>query len=62
MLPTLIAQLPEIINKIGEKVRRVELLVEFPYGGQTHEITVVEYIVDRQTADFNLFEAAQEDL
>ncbi len=62
MLPTLIAQLPEIINRIGEKVRRVELVVEFPYGGKYHDLTVVQYIVDRETSEFNLFEAAQGDL
>lgn len=62
MLPMLIAQLPEIINRIGEKVRRVELVVEFPYGGKTHDLTVVQYIVSRETAEFNLFEAAQEEL
>ena len=59
MLPTLIAQLPEIINRIGEKVRRVELKVEFPYMGDMYPITVVQYIVDRNDADFQLFEAAE---
>lgn len=60
MLPMLIAQMPEIINRIGQKVRRVELELEFPYGGKTYPLTVVQYIVDRQTAEFDLFEAAAE--
>lgn len=59
MLPMLIGQLPEIINRVGEKVRRVELRVEFPYGLNMHEITVTQYIVDRSEADFQIFEAAE---
>ena len=59
MLPMLIGQMPEIINRIGEKVRRVELKVEFPYMGDMYPITVVQYIVDRNDADFQLFEAAE---
>lgn len=58
MLPMLISQLPIIINRIGEKVRRVELVVDFPYAGRDYSLTVVQYIVDRQTAEFQLFEAA----
>jgi len=58
MLPMLISQLPEIINRIGEKVRRVELTIDFPYGGRTHTMTVVQYIVDRQTSEFDLFGAS----
>ena len=57
MLPTLIGQLPELINRVGQKVRRVELVVNFPYGGRDHSLSVVQYIVDRQTAEFELFEA-----
>lgn len=59
MLPMLIGQMPEIINRIGEKVRRVELKVEFPYMGDMYPITVVQYIVDRNDADFQLFDAAE---
>jgi len=59
MLPMLIGQMPEIINRIGEKVRRVELKVEFPYMGDMYPITVVQYIVDRNDAEFQLFDAAE---
>ncbi len=55
MLPMLISQLPEMINRIGEKVRRVELVVEFPYGLATHPITVIQYVVDKDSAQFDLF-------
>lgn len=55
MLPMLIGQLPDMINRVGEKVRRVELVVEFPYGGATYPITVVQYVVDKDSAQFDLF-------
>ncbi len=60
MLPMLISQFPAIINRIGQKVRRVELTVEFLYGGRSHPITLVEYIVDQSTSEFELFNATTE--
>lgn len=57
MLPVLIGRLPDMINRIGEKVRRVQLTVEFPYGGRTYPMSVTQYIIDHQSAEFSLFEA-----
>ncbi|MEM1347066.1 MAG: type II secretion system protein [Myxococcota bacterium] len=58
MLPMLIGQLPEMINRIGQKVRRVELIVSFPYGTDRYPISVIQYIVDQDTAEFELFSPA----
>lgn len=55
MLPMLIGQLPEMINRIGQKVRRVDLVVEFPFGGNTYPIHVTEYMVEEETDAFNIF-------
>lgn len=58
MLPMLIGQLPEMINQIGKKVRRVNLIVEFPYGGATYPIKVTQYVVEEQESGFNIFDDA----
>ncbi len=55
MLPTLIGQLPQMINQIGTKVRKIDLKVEFPFGSGMRPITVSQYIVDPNTKDFNVF-------
>jgi general secretion pathway protein I len=55
MLPMLIGQLPEMINQIGRKVRRVNLVVEFPYGGSMRPIKVTQYVVEEQESGFNIF-------
>ena len=55
MLPMLIGQLPEMINNIGEKVRKVTLTVEFPFGDAAFPIKVVQYVVDPETNEFNIF-------
>lgn len=55
MLPMLIGQLPEMINRIGQKVRRVDLVVSFPFGGNTYPIHVTEYVVEQESDAFNIF-------
>lgn len=58
MLPMLIGQLPQMINNIGEKVRKVDLVVEFPYGRETFPIHLTQYIVDPNLNEFNVFNDA----
>ncbi len=55
MLPMLIGQLPEMINNIGQKVRKVELTVEFPWAGDMFPIKVTQYVVDPKLNEFNVF-------
>ncbi len=55
MLPMLIGQLPEMINTIGAKVRRIQLRVEFEYGGKKFPIEIVEYAADPNLREFGLF-------
>ncbi len=55
MLPTLIGQLPQMINQIGTKVRKIDLKVEFPFGSGMRPVTVSQYIVDPNTKEFNVF-------
>jgi len=55
MLPMLIGQLPQIINNIGRKVRRIDLVVSFPFGGKEYPLKVTEYMADPNTAEFNIF-------
>ena len=56
MLPMLIGQLPEMINTIGLKVRRVQLFVRFEYGGKEFPLEVVEYVADPNLREFGIFE------
>lgn len=58
MLPMLIGQLPEMINQIGKKVRRVNLVVEFPYGSSMYPIKVMQYVTEEQESGFNIFDDA----
>jgi general secretion pathway protein I len=55
MLPTLIGQMPEMINRIGEKVRRIVLIVSFPFLGRSTEFKLSYYAVDRSSAGFDIF-------
>lgn len=55
MLPMLIGQLPEMINTIGLKVRRIELRVQFEYGGKAFPLDVVEYVSDPNLREFGIF-------
>lgn len=58
MLPMLIGQLPEMINQIGKKVRRVNLVVEFPYNTTTYPLKLTQYVVEEQESGFNIFDDA----
>ncbi len=55
MLPMLVAQVPEMINQIGKKVRRVKLVIHYAFAGHPQTMTVTQYVVDQDTANFNLF-------
>lgn len=55
MLPMLIGQLPEMINTIGHKVRRIQLRVEFDFGGKKFPLEIVEYAADPNLREFGIF-------
>lgn len=55
MLPALMAQLPEFVNQIGERVRRIKLTVYFEYLGRDIPLELVQYVVDVESGDFNVF-------
>ena len=56
MLPLLVAQMPNIINRIGQKIRRITLRVEFPYRSQTYPLVLHQYVIDKSDGRFELFE------
>ncbi len=62
MLPMLIAQVPEMINQIGKKVRRVQLVIYYDFGGSEETLSVTQYVVDRDSSEFNLFGTGEADL
>ena len=55
MLPTLIGQMPNLINRVGQKIRRIDLRVEFPFGAGTYPLVLTQYVVDQESAQFELF-------
>jgi general secretion pathway protein I len=55
MLPMLIGQMPELINRVGQKVRKVDLKVNFPYGNGTFPLEVTQYVIDQQSMQFEVF-------
>ncbi|MFB6265219.1 MAG: prepilin-type N-terminal cleavage/methylation domain-containing protein [Bradymonadaceae bacterium] len=57
-LPALIGCIPRMINRIGKKVRRIVLIVKFDFAGRNQKLRLSHYIVDRTSAQFNLFQAA----
>ncbi|WP_168210421.1 prepilin-type N-terminal cleavage/methylation domain-containing protein [Persicimonas caeni] len=61
MLPMLVAQVPEMINQIGKKIRRVKLVVTYDFHGSEETMTVTQYIVDRDQAGFDLFGTGESD-
>lgn len=61
MLPMLVGQVPEMINQIGKKVRRVKLVIHYQFAGHPQTMTVAQYVVDQDTADFNLFGTGEAD-
>ena len=58
-LPALMGCIPQMINRLGKKVRRVVLIVRFPYGQRTQKLTLSQYIIDQSNAEYNLFGAAE---
>lgn len=56
MLPMLIGQIPEMINQIGKKVRRVQLTVYYEFADKERTLVVTQYVVDTANSEFNLFE------
>lgn len=57
MLPTLIGQMPNIINRVGQKIRRIDLRVEFDFAGNSYPLILTQYVVDQESAQFELFQA-----
>lgn len=55
MLPMLVAQVPEMINQIGKKIRRVKLVIYYDFAGGEETMTISQYMVDRDSAAFDLF-------
>ena len=55
MLPLLMAQLPEFVNQVGERVRRVILTVYFDFGGREQPLEVTHYVVDEMKGGFEMF-------
>lgn len=55
MLPMLIGQVPEMINQIGQKIRRVDLTIYYEFNGEEEKKTFQQYVVDQKTNEFNLF-------
>jgi len=55
MLPMLIGQLPQMINNIGQKVRRIDLVVTMEFGGREFPLKIVEYVADPNLQNFGVF-------
>lgn len=58
-LPQLIGCVPQMINRLGEQVRRIILKVEFEFNGRPQTLTLSQYVVDKSTDQYNLFGAEQ---
>jgi len=58
-LPKLIGCVPQMINRIGKKVRRIILVVKFDFNGREQTLTLTHYVVDRSKRNFNLFGAGK---
>ena len=54
-LPKLIGCIPQMINRIGKKVRRIILTVEFEFRGEVQKLRLVQYVVDKSNREFELF-------
>ncbi len=55
MLPMLMGQLPEFVNQIGERVRRITLTVYFDFAGHDVPLEVTQYVVDLESGEFHVF-------
>lgn len=60
-LPRLIGCIPQMINRIGKKIRRVQLTLTFPFQGAQKELQLSQYIVDKSNREFGLFGTGEED-
>jgi general secretion pathway protein I len=56
-LPKLIGCIPQMINRIGTKVRRIVLVVRFEFQGEEQKLSLTQYVVDKSSREFNLFSA-----
>jgi general secretion pathway protein I len=54
-LPMLVSMVPMMINHIGAKTRRVKLKIHYQFAGNPQTLTVTQYVVDQDTAAFDLF-------
>lgn len=55
MLPQLLAQMPDFVNRIGERVRRVILVVYFDFMGREQPLELTHYVVDEMEGEFEMF-------
>ncbi len=55
MLPLLMAQLPEFVNQVGERVRRIILTVYFDFAGREQPLEVTHYVVNQMEGEFEMF-------
>ena len=55
MLPLLMGQLPEFVNQVGERVRRIILTVYFDFVGREIPLEVTHYVVDQMQGGFEMF-------
>ena len=46
MLPMAMSMVPQLINKLGERMRKVTLTVSWPEGTGTESITVQQFVVN----------------
>lgn len=60
-LPKLIGCIPQMINRIGKKVRRIILVVHYDFAGKERTLTFSQYVVDKSSREFNLFGKAEEE-
>lgn len=59
-LPMLVSMVPMMINQIGNKTRRVRLTVHYEFAGSPRDLTVSQYVIDEDSAAFDLFEVASD--
>jgi general secretion pathway protein I len=55
MLPKLIGFVPKMINQIGEKVRRIKLIIYYDFAGKEQTVKLTQYVVNWKTNEFGLF-------
>lgn len=54
-LPQLIGCVPQMINRLGEQIRRIILKVRFDFHGREQTFTLSQYVIDKSTNQYNLF-------